>query len=214
MCQLFVHSVGLPRVMLDAYKADGRAKCLDAAGESLVASDAYEGSGWSPGGYLWNDTWRRFVRNDHAVAARVPVLTEFWRLYRRSPNYRPDVAEAVFRMAARGAHLLADPSRFNVATNHGVMQNLATCNVGLSFPTLPGVEDHCRLAVKGPDERLAFFINDEGVVLEHSPGYQGFAVVLIGIALRYLLLSEQESPRLWLRKYQAPQHVSAQSRGP
>ncbi len=214
MWQLFVHSLGLPRVMLDAYKADGRAEFLDAAAEYLVAYDAYEGSGWYPGGYLWNDTWQRFVRNDHAVAARVPVLTEFWRLYRRSPNYRPNVAEAVFRMAARGAHLLADPSHFTVATNHGVMQNLATCNVGLSFPTLPGVEGHCRLAFKRLDEQLAFFINDEGFVLEHSPGYQGVAVVLIGIALRYLTLSEQEIPQLWLQKYQAAQRVYAEFRRP
>ncbi len=214
MWQLYVHSLGLPRVLLDAYKADGRAEFLDAAAEYLVAYDAYEGSGWAPGGYLWSDTWRRFVRNDHAVAARVPVLTEFWRLYRRSPNYRPDVGEAVFRMAARGAHLLADPSRFTVATNHGVMQNLAACNIGLSFPTLPGVEGHCRLAFKRLDEQLAFFINDEGFVLEHSPGYQEFAVVLIGIALRYLTLSEQEIPQLWLRKYQAAQRVYAELRRP
>jgi len=214
MWQLFVHSLGLPRVMLDAFKADGRAEFLDAAAEYLVAYDAYEGSGWYPGGYLWNDTWQRFVRNDHAVAARVPVLTEFWRLYRRSPNYRPTVAEAVFRMAARAAHLLADPSHFPVATNHGVMQNLATCNVGLSFPTLPGVEGHCRLAFKRLDEQLAFFINDEGFVLEHSPGYQGVAVVMIGIALRYLTLSEQEIPQHWLQKYQAAQRVYAEFQRP
>jgi len=214
MWQLFVHSLGLPRVLLDAYKADGRAEFLDAAAKYLVAYDAYEGSGWGPGGYLWNDTWRRFVRNDHAVAARVPVLTEFWRLYRRSPNYRSDVAESVFRMAARGAHLLADPSRFTAATNHGVMQNLATCNIALSFPTLPGVEGHCRLAFNRLDEQLAFFINDEGFVLEHSPGYQGFAVVLIGIALRYVTLSEQEIPQHWRQKYQAAQRVYAELRRP
>jgi len=146
MWQLFVHSLGLPRVLLDAYKADGRAEFLTAAADHLLAYDAFEASGWVPGGYLWNDTWQRFVRNDHAIAARSIVLTEFWRLYRHSPNYRPDVAEAVLRIAAHGAHLLTDPSRFTVATNHGVMQNLAACNIQLSFPSLPGVEGLCRLA--------------------------------------------------------------------
>ena len=135
MWQLFVHSLGLPRVLLEAYKVDGRADFLRAAADYLVAYDAYESSGWRPGGYLWNDNWGRFVRNDHAVSARVPVLVEFWRLYRRSPDYRPDVAKAVFRMAARCSYLLTHPSRFTFATNHGVMQNLATCQLSLSFPT-------------------------------------------------------------------------------
>lgn len=214
MWQLFIQSLGLPRVLLDAYKADGRAEFLDAAAEYLVAYDAYEGSGWKLGGYIWNDTWRRFVLNDHAIAARVPVLTEFWRLYRRSPNYRTNVGEAVFRIAARAAYLLADPSRFTVATNHGVMQNLAACNVRLAFPVIPGVEDHCRLASKRLGEQLAFFINDEGFVLEHSPGYQGFSVRLIGIAFRYLTLSKQEIPKPWFQKYQAAQRVYAELRRP
>ncbi len=212
--QLFVHSLGLPRVLLDAYKVSDRTEFLDAAAEYLLAYDTYEGSGWAPGGYLWKDEWRGFVRNDHAVAARVSVLTEFWRLYRRSPSYRPDVAEAVFRMAGRAAYLLADPSRFTVATNHGIMQNLAACNVGLSFPTLPGAEGRCRLAFKRLDEQLAFLIDDEGFVHEHSPGYQGYAVVLMGIALRYLTLSEQEISQRWLQKYQAAQRVYAELRRP
>ena len=212
--QLFVHSLGLPQVLLDAYKLDGRAEFLDATAEYLVAYDSYEGSGWAPAGYLWNDAWRRFVRNDHAVAARVTVLAEFWRLYRHSSRYRPNVAQAVLRMAARAARLLADPSRFTVATNHGVMQNLAACTICLSFPTLPGVNEHCRLAFRRLDEQLAFFINDEGFVLEHSPGYHGSGVWMIGMALRYLTLSNQEIPRPWLRKYHAAQRVFAELRRP
>jgi len=214
MWQLFVHSLGLPRVLLDAYKVDGRAEFLRAAADYVVAYDAYENSGWRLGGYLWDDTWRRFVRNDHAVSARVPVLAEFWRLYRRSPDYRPEVAKAVFRMAARCSHLLTDPSHFTFATNHGVMQNLAACHLSLSFPTLPGVDGHCQLAFKRLDEQLSFFINDEGFILEHSPGYQGFGLRLIGIAFRYRTLQGLEIPGSWLRKYQAAQRVYAALRRP
>jgi hypothetical protein len=138
MWQLLVHSLGLPSVLLEAYKSDGRVVFLRAAAEYLLAYDQFEGSGWSLGGYLWNDQWRRFVHNDHAVAARVYVLAEFWQLYRHSSDYRPDVAEAVFRMATRCAYLLADPSRFTFATNHGVMQNLALCHLRLSFSNFAG----------------------------------------------------------------------------
>ena len=214
MWQLFLHSLGLPRVLLDAYEVSGRTQFLDAAADYLVAYDAYERSAWEPGGFLWNDTWRRFPRNDHAVASRVPVLTDFWRLYRRSSNYQPEVGEAVFRMVARAAYLVADPAQFTVATNHGVMQNLAACNVELAFPTLPGIESHCRLAFTRLDEQLAFFINDEGFVLEHSPGYQSFSLRLVGIALRYMTLSKMEIPESWLRKYHAAQRVYADLRRP
>ena len=214
MWQLFVQSLGLPRVLLDAYKLDGRPEFLNAATEYLLAYDAYEGSGWAPGGYLWKDSWRSFVRNDHAVSARVPVLTEFWRLYRHSPNYRPEVGNAVFRMIGRASWLLADPSRFTVATNHGVMQNLAVCNINLAFPTLPGTEDYCRLARERLNQQFAFLVNDEGFVLEHSPGYQEFDLRLIAIAFRYMTLSKLEIPEPWLRKYQAAQQVYAQLRRP
>lgn len=214
MWQLFVHSFGLPQVMLDAYKVTGRAEFLRGTADYLVAYDAYEGSGWRPSGYLWGDMSRLFVRNDHAVSARVAVLAGFWRLYRHSPEYRPDVAMAVFRMAARCSYLLADPSRFTFATNHGVMQNLAACQLSLSFPTLPGVEGYCRLAFKRLDEQLAFFINDEGFVLEHSPGYQQFALRLIGIAFRYRTLLDLQIPDHWLRKYKAAQQVYADLRRP
>jgi hypothetical protein len=214
MWQLFVHSLGLPRVLLDAYEKTGRAQFLQAAADYLVAYDAYERSAWAPSGFLWRDTWRTFVRNDHAVASRVPVLTDFWRLYRTSPSYQPEVGEAVLRMAARAAYLVTDPSRFTVATNHGVMQNLAACNVALAFPGLPGVEGHCRLALSRLDEQLAFFISDEGFILEHSPGYQNFSLRLIGIALRYSTLSNTEIPESWLWKYHAAQRVFAGLRRP
>lgn len=214
MWQLFVHSLGVPNVLMAAYRTSGRSEFLRAAADYLVAYDAYESTTWKPGGFLWNDTWSRFVRNDHAVAARVPVLSEFWRLYRKSPDYQPDVAEAVFRMAARCAYLLADPSRFTVATNHGIMQNLALCNVGLSFPTLPNTKGYCKLAFMRLDKQLAFFINDEGFVLEHSPGYQRFALRLLGIAFRYLSLLDQDVPVQWMRKYEAAQRVYAVIRRP
>ena len=210
--QLFIHSLGLPKVLLDAYQADGRPDFLRAAADYLVAYDAYEGGGWKPGGYLWRDTWSRYVRNDHAVAARVPVLAQFWKLYRNSPDYRPDVAKAVFRMVARCAYLLSDPSRFTYATNHGVMQNLGLLNLSLSFPTLADVEGNSRLAFNRLDEQLTFFLDDEGFVLEHSPGYQSFGIRLMGIAFRYLTLLGLKIPEPWLRKYQKAQQVYAELR--
>jgi Heparinase II/III-like protein/Heparinase II/III N-terminus len=214
MWQLFIHSLGLPRVLLNAYKKDRRVQFLHAAAVYLLAYDTFEGSGWSLGGYLWNDNLSRFVRNDHAVAARVYVLAEFWRLYRHSSDYSPDVAKAVFRMAARCAYLLANPSRFTFATNHGIMQNLATCHLRLSFPMLPDIERSCQLAFERLDDQLHYFINDEGFVLEHSPGYQAFALLLLHIAFEYRSLLALPVPTSWTTKYEAAQKVYALLRRP
>lgn len=215
MWQLFIHSLGLPRVLLDAYKASGRLEFLQGAVDYLVEYDAYEGSEWSlPGGYLWYDGWRTFVRNDHAIAARGLMLIEFWRVYRTHAEYDPKVGSAVLHMAERCAHLLAEPRRFTVATNHGVMQNLALCSIGLSFPTLPNGARLCRLAFDRLDEQLSFFINEEGYILEHSPGYQRFSLRLVGIGMRLRTLSGQAIPEAWIRKYQAAQRIYAVLRRP
>ena len=215
MWQLFIHSLSVPRLLLDAYKASGREEFLRGAAKYLVEYDAYEGSEWFlPGAYLWYDGWRIFVRNDHAVAARALMLIEFWRIYRDHADYDPNVGSAIFNMAARCAYLLAEPRRFTVATNHGVMQNLALCSIGLAFPTLPDAEGFCRLAFERLDEQLSFFINDEGFMLEHSPGYQGFSLRLVGIGLRLRTLSGQPVPKTWNRKYQAAQRIYALLRRP
>ncbi len=215
MWQLFIHSLGLPRLLLDAYKASGRLEFLQGAVDYLVEYDAYESSEWSlPGGYLWYDGWRTFVRNDHAIAARGLMLIEFWRVYRGHAEYDPKVGSAVLRMAERCAHLLAEPRRFTVATNHGVMQNLALCSIGLSFPTLSNGTRSCRLAFDRLDEQMSFFINDEGYILEHSPGYQRFSLRLVGIGMRLRTLSGQTIPEAWIRKYQAAQRTYAVLRRP
>jgi len=212
--QLFVHSFGLPRVLLDAYKAERRVEFLRAAADYLVAYDEYERSGWRQRGYLWVDNWRLFVRNDHAISARVTVLAEFWRLYRQSADYSPDVAKSVLRMAERYSYLLTDPARFTVATNHGVMQNLAACMLQLSFPAVEAAKNLCQITHQRLDEQLAFFINDEGFVLEHSPGYQGFDLRLIGATLRMLSLAKHSIPANWREKYQRAQQVYAMLRRP
>jgi hypothetical protein len=51
------------------------------------------------------------------------------------------------------------------------------------------------------DDQMDFFIDDEGVVLEHSAGYHSHGMVLLGNALRYLTLNNLTPPPSWLSKY-------------
>jgi heparinase II/III-like protein len=203
--QLFVARFGVPRLLLEAYVTSGREEFLHAAREYLLAWIRYEERAWLPRGLVWND---------HTVAERVLILAEFWRLYRQHPRYEPEVGRRVIELAARYSVLLAKPSHFTFNTNHGVMQNLALFHFCLAFPVLPGVEHYKRLAFERLNDQLHYYINDEGVVLEHSPGYHRVGLEFLSKAMRYLTLLGISPPLTWIDKYSKAKSVYAQLRLP
>ncbi|MBE9572777.1 MAG: hypothetical protein IMF11_19305, partial [Proteobacteria bacterium] len=74
--KLYIASFAVPDILLRAYKVTARDDFIMMARDVIVAWALYEGSAWLPKGLLWND---------HAIAARIPVLAEFWSLYRNHP---------------------------------------------------------------------------------------------------------------------------------
>ena len=100
------------------------------ARDMIVAWNAYRPPPL-PKGLLWND---------HATAARIRVLGEFWRLdIGGVPTHRPEVGRAVLEQAARYGALLAKRGRFTFASNHGMMQNLALLQLERAFRRWPAV---------------------------------------------------------------------------
>ena len=99
--QLWFAGYGVPDILLRAYVETGYEPYFTLARDEILAWDRYEQTAWQPRGYLWND---------HATAARVRVLGEFWRLYRQRPDYSPEVGRVVLEQAARYRALLADPA--------------------------------------------------------------------------------------------------------
>jgi hypothetical protein len=203
--QLFLASFGVPRTFLEAYAATGREEFFEAARSFIAAWVRYETDAWFPIGLTWND---------HAVAERVLVISEFWKFYRRHRSYRIDVARDVIQLAVRHAVLLSRSSHFTAATNHGVMQNLALMHFSLTFPSVPGVERYKKVAVERLTDQLEFYINTEGVTLEHSPGYHRLGLEFLSKAMRYLALLNIEPPPMWLDKYRKAQEFYAQLRLP
>jgi Heparinase II/III-like protein/Heparinase II/III N-terminus len=195
----------LPQLLLRAHADTGEDRYLFAARDMIVGWADYEARAWLPRGFLWND---------HAIAARVPVLAAFWLAYRGHPAYDPAVAATVLRFAARCGVFLARPDHFTVATNHGVMQNLALWHLALAFPELPASARYRRLALTRLDEQMGFYLDDEGVVLEHSAGYHQTGMELVAMALRYLALLDEPAPPSWVGKYEAALAVHAQLRRP
>jgi heparinase II/III-like protein len=203
--QLLLPGLIVPRILLDAYNATGRNEFLGQAQAVILALGTYERRTWLPRGLLWND---------HAVAARMNVLAEFWRVYRGHPSYQPEIGKAILEQAARNGQLLAKPEQFTFATNHGVMQNLALLHLSLAFPTLPEAARYKRLALDRLSDQMRFYMNDEGVVLEHSAGYHEWGLYSLGIACRYLTLLRQPIPEDWVQKYKRAQRFLAVLRRP
>jgi hypothetical protein len=190
--QLSLASFTIPQILLDAYTVTRHERFLTTARDIIVAWALYERRAWLPRGFLWND---------HAVSARISVLARFWNLYRRNPNYQTETAKDIFQLVSRSGRLLAKPAHFTFATNHGVMQNLALWHLCLAFPTLPGVSDYKQLALERLRDQMTFYINEEGVVLEHSAGYHQFGLELISRAFRYMTLMDITIPSKWQEQY-------------
>jgi len=191
--QLSQAALTLPLLLLRAYEATGQDRYLLAARDVILGWSSLERRAWLPTGFLWND---------HAVAARIPVLAHFWLVYRRHPAYDPAVAEAVLQLVARSAAVLARPDHFTLATNHGVMQNLGLWHYALAFPSLPRAQIYARTALDRFEGQMAFYVNDEGAILEHSAGYHRDGIELLSLAFTYLARQHMAPAPPWIEKYE------------
>lgn len=203
--QLQVAGLVVPEVLLDAYKITGREEFYDMARDVMRAWAKYERQAWVDKGFLWND---------HAIADRARTIAEFWRVYRRRRDYRPEIAQEIWGFAARTAALLAKPDQYNFATNHGVMQNIALLHLCIAFPTLPRVEEYKHTAISRLKDELGFYIGPDGVVLEHSAEYDEYGLFLFGIAMRDAALLQLDVPSDWGPKYEAAKSFYREIRRP
>lgn len=190
--QLTYSSMIAPDILLDAYRLTGKEVYFRLARDMLLAWARFERAQWLPQGFLWND---------HAVAARISVLGKFWGIYRNRDDYQGAVAGIVLGMASRSGEMLAKDSQFTFATNHGVMQNLALLHLTAAFPAIPNAAAYRRIAFERLADQMRFYINAEGVVLEHSAGYHSHGMELFGKAFRYLALNDMTAPPEWIAKY-------------
>jgi len=203
--QLEFSGLVVPKTFMDAYQLTGREEFYASARDVLLAWANYDRESWLNHGFLWND---------HAVAARVRTLADFWRIYRHRPDYKPDIARAIWEFAARTGELLAKPDQFTVATNHGIMQNLALWQLCLAFPSLPKIEEYKQLALRRLEAQMSFYIGPDGVVLEHSAGYHAFGLYLIEMTLRYAQHLNLNVPSDWNQKYEKAKDFYAEIRLP
>jgi hypothetical protein len=195
----------LPDVLVRGYSISLRDDFLNAARDFIMAWAEFESKTWLPKGLLWND---------HAISNRMVVISKFWGYYRKHINFKTETAKAIFRIVDRGRKLLAKPSHFTFATNHGIMQNLALWHISIAFPLLPNIEYYKNLAFDRMNEQMSFYMSNEGVVLEHSAGYHKMGLELLDITFRYLTWLNTPIPYDWITKYDKARDFYLQLRRP
>jgi hypothetical protein len=203
--QLIFSSMKVSEILIDAYVLSGDGKYFDEAYKRVMQWALLEKKAWLPKGFLWND---------HAIAARIFVLTKFWYIYRSHESFREEDARRLLNFVARSAQLLSKKGHFTFSTNHGVIQNFALLHVALAFPALQNIEEYKKIAIGRLKEQLSFYISDEGVVLEHSAGYHEFGMLLLGEIIRYMKLLGIRVDENWLTKYQKAKKFYATIRRP
>jgi hypothetical protein len=182
--QLFTASLIVPDLLLRAHEHTPDPAFIVAAGRYLQGFIEFERRQATPTAFLWND---------HAVMNRVSVLVRYWRAI-RSTLRDAELPTLVHQHAVRIGASLSNPAFFVAPTNHGLMQNLGLLQLAAAFPALPEAAAYRRLALARLHQQLPFYINSEGVVLEHSAGYHFHGVVLTGHLVRVLTVMGQPVP--------------------
>lgn len=167
---LILSSLELEDRAMREYEATGSIHAMNWAFHRIESFMRYEASLRRPVSYIWND---------HAIAARVSVLIRYWRHLRMQSQANDPRLRALVASIERHGHLLAKASHFTVQTNHGVMQNVALIQIAEAFPYLPRANDWRDLGFQRFELQMRFYLTPQGVILEHSPGYQHFGVLLL-----------------------------------
>lgn len=186
--QLALAALSVERLLLDAYELSGDQRFLRLALRRVLTFSAYEARQFGATDFLWND---------HAVAARISVLTQLWRAIRDEPSISMHERREIVSLVQRSGRLLALPAHFTVRTNHGVMQNLALLQIGAAFPALPEAAHWRDLGIARLRLQIKFYVSPEGFILEHSSEYHAFGAELMAQAVRLCNLNGI-SPPPWL----------------
>ena len=197
--QLIYAGLSLPDILLTEFESTGDRRYLLLARDMIYHFLLWEKDLLIYTGFSWND---------HALSNRVQVLSRFWYHYRKDQDYDSTIAKEILRGVERTCTRLASPSVFTYNTNHGIMTNLALMEASIAFPTLKNAETWGKIARPRLERQMEFYISQEGIVLEHSPGYHIFGIYLLASIIELDRLSGSRLPSSWstlLKKAQLAQ---------
>jgi hypothetical protein len=193
--ELAVAGMAVPAILLRAYAGTKDSRFLDAAATYVRDWAKFESKRVLPEALFWND---------HAIAGRAIVLTELWLYYRSpaNPHYDPATAQDFITLVRHYGALLGRDSLYTYRSNHGSMQNLALLVLALAFPHLDEASEWAETGTRRFLEQMDYYLGQDGIITEHSPGYQGFGIGIVGASLRCLTLLNKPVPRSLAEHYE------------
>src|SRR5690606_7708979 len=87
-------------------------------------------------------------------------------------------------------------------------------HLGTAFPRLAGFDRLFDTGWQRLERQLGFFMNAEGVILEHSPGYHVDGLKMLGAAWRLLGMNGRAVPPQWSARYHKALEFAAALRRP
>jgi hypothetical protein len=184
---LELQSLAPVNTLLQAYDRTHQPKYLLTAKDLIMSWIRWSVSSVVGSDYTWND---------HAISERTGVFGKFWLLYRNCPYYDAEVARNLLNAVSRHAAFLKDPRLFTFQSNHGFMQNIALLQIAALFPAIAKKDDLVSFACHRLDQQFLVLVSS-GLMLEHSPGYHGFAVKVVQTAINYLRVLGHQIPSGW-----------------
>lgn len=197
--QLAIASLKLEDVLLTAYQQSYRTQYLDMAAARFADFFAYHRHSY------FSET---FLRNDHAVAARVSVVLRLLNIIdNKQLHNAAELRQAALEFLADTAVLLHEDRFYTARTNHGYTQNLALLQLATAFADMPDAKKLRDIAITRIRQQLAYYLSPEGIVLEHSAGYHIFGEKLLGYTEKLMQLNQLDSSDI-TKLYQAAQQYS------
>lgn len=197
--QLAIASLKLEDVLLKAYQQSYRPQYLQTAAARFADFFAYHRHSY------FSET---FLRNDHAVAARVSVVLRLLVLI--DTQQLKDAAtlrQAALDFLADTVTLLREDRYYTARTNHGYAQNLALLQFATAFAAHPQAKTLREIALERIRQQLDYYVSPEGIILEHSAGYHQFGEKLLGYTEKLIQLNQLDSTEI-SKRYQAAQQFT------
>lgn len=193
--QLYRAGLVVCDIFLEAYEAGGDERYFDAALRYALEFSDYSASMWLP---------RGLDLNDHAIALRVLVISRLLeKLAGRGDVSDPEDARDLLIALDAAVRLLAKRRQFTYRSNHGLMQSMGVMHAAIVAPFLPGVKENLQWIFERTDQQLKYFVTPDGVITEHSAGYQEFGLSLLAETFRYLTVLGRPIKEDWRRRYQS-----------
>lgn len=185
-------SLIVPNMLVRAFEVSGDVRYLNAAVVYVLEWAKFEASLTIPSGLVFND---------HATAARAIVVTEVWRHYRKSESFEESRAVELLTYVQKISNLLRYQGLYEYRTNHGIMQSLSLLHLAIAFPLLDKTDENFQVGKRRLLAQLEYYVNEEGVILEHSPGYHQNGLRRLAAAWRYLGLKGDPVPDGYVKRY-------------